>query len=1063
MKPEDTQFGTMLHALQERAKELNCLYLVGELLSQSARPLEEIFRGIIEVLPPGWQYPHDCQARILFENLTIQPPDFQTTSWVQKASIVAQGETVGTVEVFYQREMPKSDEGPFLKEERKLIETIAERIASAVTQRRLRAAFEGWAAADAAATAQGEWRVVLEFLRDTDPALLKRISRKLINHLSWSGVQEAKDLLRRGESIAPSEPGLSPDENRPLPQDNPGHPADLSTQALRIAGEHLSETEILNCVTRWIKEDKASFLVRALENQDTSLGEIMECVERYRHIGVEEDELSLYTQKGLRVSLIRRFFSENLDFINVAKNFIEVKDFYDLDLLGKVIFPPGCHGKLGGKSAGLFLAKKIIDKAPETSALLHEVKVPRTWYLTSDWIQNFVHHNDLEDILNRKYMEIDQVRQEYPHLVALFKSSSFPSDLVKGLALVLDDLGDIPLIVRSSSLLEDRPGSAFSGKYKSLFLGNCGTKEDRLAALMDAIAEVYASIFGPDPTEYRAERGLLDVHEEMGIMIQEVVGQPVGKYFLPACSGVAFSNNEFRWSARIKREDGLIRLVPGLGTRAVDRVADDYPVLIAPGQPSLRVNVTADEVLRYSPKRVDLINLETNAFETVDAAELLRHAGATLPQIRNLVSLVSNDRIEPLIGPLPDFSAQDAVFNFEGLTRKTPFVSRIRELLNLLQSKLGTPVDIEFAYDGRDFYLLQCRPQSFGVDAVPVAIPQNLPSDKVIFSASHFVSNGKVPEITHIVYVDLEGYSQLPDTTAMRDVGRAVGRLNKLLPKRQFILVGPGRWGSRGDIKLGVPVTYSDINNTAMLIEVARQRGNYLPELSFGTHFFQDLVEASIRYLPLYPDDASTVFNELFFRRSRNVLQELLPEFAYLAETLRVTDVPLETGGLILRVLMNADLDQAVGFLSSPKQKTGAIESEAEVIDRGTNEHWRWRYRMAQRIAADLDPQKFGVKAFYLIGSTKNATAGPASDIDILLHIQGNEEQEKDLMLWLEGWSRCLAEINFLRTGYRSDGLLDVHLVTDSDFAERSSFAVKIDAITDPARKLPMKRLPGQN
>ena len=355
----------------------------------------------------------------------------------------------------------------------------------------------------------------------------------------------------------------------------------------------------------------------------------------------------------------------------------------------------------------------------------------------------------------------------------------------------------------------------------------------------------------------------------------------------------------------------------------MDRVADDYPVLIAPGQPSLRVNVTADEVLRYSPKRVDLINLETNAFETVDVAELLRHAGATYPQIRNLVSLVSHDRIEPLIGPMPDFSAQDAVFTFEGLIRKTPFVGCIRELLDLLQSKLGTPVDIEFAYDGKDFYLLQCRPQSYGADAVPVAIPQNLPSDKVIFSAAHFVSNGKVPEITHIVYVDLEGYSQLPDQTAMRDVGRAVGRLNKLLPKRQFILVGPGRWGSRGDIKLGVPVTYSDINNTAMLIEVARQRGNYLPELSFGTHFFQDLVEASIRYLPLYPDDPTTAFNELFFRRSRNVLQELLPEFAHLAETLRVIDVPLETGGLILRVLMNADLDQAVGFLSSPQQKIG--------------------------------------------------------------------------------------------------------------------------------------------
>src|SRR5690349_6012691 len=621
--------------------------------------------------------------------------------------------------------------------------TIAARMASAVTQRRLRAAFEGWSAADAV-SAQGEWRVVLEFLRETDPALLKRISRKLINHLSWSGVEEARELLRSGGAISPREPGLATDENRPLPQDTAGHSADLTTQALRIAGEHLSEAEILNCVTRWIKEDKASFLVRALENQDTSLGEVMECVERYRHIGVEEGELSLYTQKGLRVSLIRRFFSESLDFINVAKKFIDVEDFYDL--LGKVIYPPACHGKLGGKSAGLFLAKKIIDKAPEASALLKEVKVPRTWYLTSDWIQDFVHHNDLEDVLNRKYMEIDQVRQEYPHLVALFKRSSFPSEFAKGLSLALDDLGDVPLIVRSSSLLEDRPGSAFSGKYKSLFLGNCGTREERLAALMDAIAEVYASIFGPDPTEYRAERGLLDVHEEMGLLIQEVVGSQVGRYFLPACSGVAFSNNEFRWSPRIRREDGLIRLVPGLGTRAVDRVADDYPVLIAPGQPNLHANVTTDEVIKYSPKRIDLINMETNAFETVEVSQLLRSDGANYPQIRNLVSLVSRDRVEPLIGLLPDFAKQDVVFTFEGLIRKTAFISCIRELLTLFQAKLGTPVDLEFAHDGKDFYLLQCRPQSFGADATPAPIPQNLPADKVIFSASRHVSNGKVPD-----------------------------------------------------------------------------------------------------------------------------------------------------------------------------------------------------------------------------------------------------------------------------------------------------------------------------
>ncbi len=1054
MKPDDNQFGSMLHALQERAKELNCLYRVGELLSQMDQPLNETFKNIVEVLPHGWQYPHDCQAKITFEKQVVQSPDYVLTPWIQKAPIVVQGEVLGSVGVSYKSELPRSDEGPFLKEERKLIDTIAERISSALTQRRLRAAFEAWSDADKATTTQGEWRVVLEFLRDTDPALLRRISRKLINYLSWTGVPEAKELLRRRSPSGVGQRNGDFDENRPLPAEEEDNSADVTSEAFQIASEHMSDSEVLDCVTRWIKEDKASFLVLALENQDTPLGEVMECIERYRHIGIDESELSLYTQKGLRVSLIRRLFSESLTFINVAKNFIEIKDFYDF--LGKLIFPPTCHGKLGGKSAGLFLAKKIIEKVPEATSLVRAVKVPKTWYVTSDWIQSFIHHNDLEDVLNRKYMDIEQVRQEYPHLVTLFKRSSFPSEFAKGLALALDDLGDVPLIVRSSSLLEDRAGSAFSGKYKSLFLGNRGTREERLAALMDAIAEVYASIFGPDPTEYRAERGLLDVHEEMGVMIQEVVGKKVGKFFLPACSGVAFSHNEFRWSARIKRDDGLIRMVPGLGTRAVDRVADDYPVLIAPGQPRLRANVTADEVIKYSPKRVDLINLETNAFETVDIQELLRSEGANYPQIRNLVSLVSRERVEPLVGVLPDFATQDVVFSFEGLIGKTAFIPCIRELLTLFQSKLGTPVDIEFAYDGEDVYLLQCRPQSFGTDATPAPIPQNLPADKLIFSASRHVSNGKVPDITHVVYVGAEEYSRIAEQATMRDVGRAVSRLNKLLPKRQFILIGPGRWGSRGDIKLGVPVTYSDINNTAMLIEVARQRENYLPELSFGTHFFQDLVEASIRYLPLYPDEPGTAFNELFLRRSHNVLKDLLPEFAHLDDTLRVIDVSAETGGLILRVLMNADLDQAVGFLSPRAQQVSNMVSGAESVDRGTDEHWRWRLRMAQKIASEIDSQRFGVRAFYVFGSAKNATAGPASDIDLLVHFQGTPQQESDLSLWLEGWSRCLSEINFLRTGYRTNGLLDVHIITDSDIAEHSSFAVKIDAITDPARKLPI-------
>ena len=118
----------------------------------------------------------------------------------------------------------------------------------------------------------------------------------------------------------------------------------------------------------------------------------------------------------------------------------------------------------------------------------------------------------------------------------------------------------------------------------------------------------------------------------------------------------------------------------------------------------------------------------------------------------------------------------------------------------------------------------------------------------------------------------------------------------------------------------------------------------------------------------------------------------------------------------------------------------------------------RWRLRMATYIASQTDPERFGVEGFYLIGSTKNATAGPASDIDLLLHVRGTEEQQKALEAWLEEWSVYLDEINSRKAGYRTGGLLDVHIITDDDIAQKSSFAAKIGAITDAARKLPMMK-----
>lgn len=541
-------------------------------------------------------------------------------------------------------------------------------------------------------------------------------------------------------------------------------------------------------------------------------------------------------------------------------------------------------------------------------------------------------------------------------------------------------------------------------------------------------------------------------------MIQEVVGCRVGPYFFPAFAGVAFSHNEFRWSPRISREDGLIRMVPGLGTRAVDRVGDDYPVLAAPGKPGLRANVTPEEIDKYSPKRMDVLNLDTRRFETVTASDIIQQYGDEFPVVRQVVSIIDDSGVlrSPTFGWDP--RRERAIVTFEGLLRNSRFMTQIHDLLQLLRERLETPVDVEFASDGKDLYLLQCRPQSFADEDAPATIPHNVPAERVLFAASRYVSNGGVPDLTHIVYVDTEAYAGLKRLSDLQDVGRAVGRLNKMLPRRRFILIGPGRWGSRGDLKLGVKVTYSDINNTAMLVEVAARRGSYVPELSFGTHFFQDLVESCIRYLPVFPGDPGAVFNETFMKRAPNLLPELLPEYAHLTRTLRVIDVPLATDGLVLKVLMNADAEQAIAFLTEPAtMTTGRFAGLPELPARGprtSDEHWRWRLSIAERIAAEADPQRFGIKAMYIAGSTKNATAGAASDIDLLVHVDGTDEQQRALELWLEGWSLSLSQLNYLRTGQRTSGLLNVHIVTDEHVQQRTGYAAKIGSETDPARPL---------
>jgi pyruvate,water dikinase len=755
-----------------------------------------------------------------------------------------------------------------------------------------------------------EWRVILDFLRRTDPPLVTRIGRRMLNHLSLTGAAEARDLLQR--TAGPVTDTGPAGENRPI--DDLPPPVDSVREAFEIAARHMTGPQIVGLVERWIKDDTSSFLIETIERRHAPVREIQQVLDRHASGELRDDELSSPVRTGVRVALARRLLTDDVEFVNKAKRFIAVSDYHNV--LQRTIAPGASHGKLGGKSSGMLLADAVIRSAPERAAAIGPIRIPKTWYVTSDGVLRFIEHNQLDDVQNHKYLEIEEVRREYPHIVQVFRHSEFPPELVRGLTLAIDDLGNVPLVVRSSSLLEDRIGAAFSGKYKSLFVANQGTRAERMRDLMDAIAEVYASVFGPDPIEYRANRGFLDFHEEMGVMIQEVVGSRVGPYYLPAFAGVALSENDFRWSPRIERHDGLLRIVPGLGTRAVDRVSDDYPVLIAPGKPGLRVNTTPWEIERYAPRMIDVINLETRQFETVGLADLLRAHGRDYPMARQVLS-VFDGGMQRSVNPGWDPADVKPVVTFEGLFRDTPFLSRMSALMALLRERLEMPVDIEFACDGRNLYLVQCRAQSFVADAAPSPIPHDVPPERVVFSTRRYVSNGRVPDLTHVVYVDPEGYHQLGSREELIDVGRLVGRLNRVLPRRQFTLIGPGRWGSRGDIKLGVQVTYSDINNTPLLIEVAARRGNYVPEVSFGTHFFQDLVEAGIRYLPLFPGEPDVVFNEAFLRQAPNALPELLPEYAHLATAVRVVDVPRATGGLVLRVLMNGDTNEALGMLAA--------------------------------------------------------------------------------------------------------------------------------------------------
>ena len=619
-----------------------------------------------------------------------------------------------------------------------------------------------------------------------------------------------------------------------------------------------------------------------------------------------------------KVVLIKQIISDQLAFVRLAKEYLTTQD------LQWIYSRRIGNGKIGGKAAGLVLAWKILQQTSANQSGPNpppRVAIPESYFIGTDVFYEYLGDNDLNYYVNQKYKPLDMIEREYPELIAAYGRGRFRPEIEARLREMLERVASQPLIVRSSSLLEDNFDASFAGKYESVFCPNQGTADENLAALTQAVARVYASVANPNAILYRKQIGLLDYDERMAVLIQVVQGDRYHDCFFPQAAGVAFSRNPFIWNPKLRREDGFLRIVVGLGTRAVDRVAEDYPRMVALSHPQLRPESDAREVRYYSQHRIDLLDLTANCFATRPISEVL---AGDYPGLRFLASLHKDDYISPMVFNDPALDPRGLVMTFDGLLSKTPFVEQMKAMLRALEFGYGRPVDIEFTAALQDGYprpeltlhLLQCRPQS-GTDlAEAVAIPDRLPEQDIIFGAAKLTPTGRVRNIAYIVYVDPERYATA-DPVQKRDLARQVGRLNQRLEGQQFILMGPGRWGSSNP-DLGLKVGYKDIYNTRVLVEIGWPQAQGRPTLSYGTHFFQDLVEANIYPLAIYPGEPGNPFQKSFFDDALNAFPVLVPDDARYHELVKVINVPAATGGRVLEVVMSGEKARAVAFLTRP-------------------------------------------------------------------------------------------------------------------------------------------------
>lgn len=531
-------------------------------------------------------------------------------------------------------------------------------------------------------------------------------------------------------------------------------------------------------------------------------------------------------------------------------------------------------GKIGGKAVGMLLARKIVERhCPEVAV---HFEPHDSYFIGSDIYYTYIIHNDcwglwLEHKSNPENEEIaGKVREK-------LLNGQFPESIRSQFKRLLDYYGSSPIIVRSSSLLEDGFGNAFAGKYESVFCVNGGSLKKRLESFEDAIRVVYGSTMSPSALEYRRRRNLLESDEQMALLVQRVSGSRLEHYYFPMAAGVGYSYNSYPWSDQLDPKAGMLRLVAGLGTRAVDRTEGDYPRLVNLDKPQVRMYHKMSDRHKYSQHKMDILDIETQEL-TSKRVEQLRPIILTWHQKQ----LYSHDTEAEWMFRERGQYREVLFVDCEKLIENKEFIDCMQKILLTIQDIYQTPVDIEYAINTSEddefiINLLQCRPL-LATTTQKYDLPKLEEKDTFLHIIKNSMGTTRDIAVDVIVYVDPHAYYTL-NYTDKPNVARNIGKINAYFKDKglNMILITPGRIGTSSP-ELGVPVSFAEISEFNTIMEVSYSKVGYMPELSFGSHMFQDLVEAEILYLACMENEDTIHYEPDMLKDEEQICQNIIDE-----------------------------------------------------------------------------------------------------------------------------------------------------------------------------------------